>query len=90
MQRILAAAGSSAELVRVPDGTALPADLGLTAAFSQPLVISSAKARHELGYRDTDADEAVTRSVAWHLEHPPDSGSADFTLDDLALAAISG
>jgi nucleoside-diphosphate-sugar epimerase len=89
MQRILAAAGSSAELVRVPDGTALPADLGLTATFSQPLVISSVKARHELGYQDTDADEAVTRSVTWHLEHPPDRGSADFSLDDLALAAIS-
>jgi hypothetical protein len=68
----------------------LPADLGLTATFSQPLVFSSAKARHQLGYQDTDPDEAVSRSLAWHLENPPDSGSADFTLDDRALAAISG
>jgi nucleoside-diphosphate-sugar epimerase len=90
MQRILTAAGSSAELVRVPDGTVLPSDLGLTAAFSQPLVISSTKARHELGYQDTDRDEAVRQSVHWHVAHPPEESAADFGADDRALLAIKG
>jgi len=87
MQRILTAASSSAALVRVPDGAPLPEDLGFTAACSQALVISSAKARRELGYRDTDADEAVSRSVMWHLQHPPEDVRGDFTEDDHALAA---
>lgn len=87
MRRILTAAGSPAELVRVPDGTPLPPDLGLTKAFSQALVVSSVKARQELGYRDTDADEAVSRSVMWHLEHPPEDVPDDFARDDQALAA---
>jgi nucleoside-diphosphate-sugar epimerase len=87
MYRILAAADSAAELVRVPDGTALPSDLGLTGAFSQPLIISSAKARQELGYQDTDPDAAVSRSVRWHLAHPPEDASRDFSADDRALAA---
>jgi nucleoside-diphosphate-sugar epimerase len=87
MRRILGAAGSDAEVVRVPDGTALPEDLQITAATSQPLVISSARARRDLGYRDTDPDEAVARSVEWHLAHPPESPDDDFTGDDAALAA---
>jgi nucleoside-diphosphate-sugar epimerase len=90
MQRILKAADSAADLVRVPDGTVLPADLGLTVAFSQPLVISSVKARDELGYKDTDPDEAVGRSVQWHLDHPPKDASGDFSADDLALETASG
>ena len=27
---------------------------------------------------DVDADDAVVRSVPWHLAHPPASGSIDF------------
>ena len=87
MRRILTAASSTAELVRVPDGTPLPDDLGLTKASSQALVISSAKARQELGYRNSDADEAVSRSVMWHLQHPPEDARGDFSQDDQALAA---
>jgi nucleoside-diphosphate-sugar epimerase len=86
MRRILAAAGSAAGLVRVPDGTALPDDLALTGAISQPLVVSSQKARDELGWRDTDPDEAVARSVRWHLDHPPQHPDEDFGPDDRALA----
>jgi nucleoside-diphosphate-sugar epimerase len=89
VRRILAAAGSDIEVVRVPDNTTLPEDLEITAAVSQPLVISSAKARRELAYRDTDADEAIDRSVRWHLAHPPADASEDFSADDLALAAAS-
>lgn len=89
MRRILRAANSAADLIRVPDGTALPGDLGLTVAFSQPMVVSSAKARDELAYQDTDADEAVVRSVTWHLAHPPTGGANDFSMDDVALAEAS-
>ncbi len=86
IQRILAAAGSDAELVRVPDETALAGNLGLTKAFSQALVFSSTRARQELGYLDTDPDEAVRRSVHWHLANPPKDTQDDFVRDDQALA----
>lgn len=86
IQRILGATGSNAELVRVPDETALAEELGLTKAFSQPVVFSSSRARQDLGYRDTDPNEAVARSVHWHLEHPPAETQADFARDDQALA----
>ena len=54
-----------------------------------PMVVSSAKARDELAYQDTDADEAVVRSVTWHLAHPPTGGANDFSMDDVALAEAS-
>jgi nucleoside-diphosphate-sugar epimerase len=86
MRRILRAAGSDAEVVRVPETTPLPEDLEITSAVSQPLVMSSARARRDLGYRDTDPDEAVAASVRWHLAHPPEHPDEDFTGDDEALA----
>jgi hypothetical protein len=39
-----------------------------------------------LGWRPCDPREATRRSVAWHLEHPPDAADEDFTADDAALA----
>jgi nucleoside-diphosphate-sugar epimerase len=87
-QMILDAAGSKAELVRVPDDK-LPEDLGLTGAVPQHLLVDSAKARRALGWNDTDAAEALRVSVAWHLAHPPES-SDDFSADDEALAAAAG
>ena len=89
MRRILSAAGSRAEPVRAPDGTPLPDDLRITEAVSQPLLISSAKARRDLGYVDTDPDVAIARSVRWHLEQPPHRDINDFSEDDRALAAAT-
>ncbi len=83
---ILAAAGSDAELVRVPDA-ALPADLFLAGAFPQHLLVDSRRARDLLGFRETDPAEALRESVRWHLAHPPADAGADFTADDQALAA---
>lgn len=83
--RILAAAGSRAALVPVPDD-ALPADLLLTAAFPQHVLADSAAVREALGWTDTDPDEALAASVAWHLEHPPADRGADWADDDAALA----
>lgn len=85
-QMILDAAGSGAELVRVPDDK-LPEDLGLTAAIPQDLLVDSSKARQVLGWEDRDHSEALRLSVAWHLENPPIETSEDFITDDEALAA---
>ena len=88
VQEILDAAGSDAELVRVPhDG--LPDDLGLTGAIAQHLLASSEKARRVLGYTDTPREEAMKATVSWHLEHPPPprpDGDPGFEADDAALA----
>lgn len=84
-ERILASAGSSAELVTVPDRM-LPADLRLTTARAQHLLVDATLARDLLGWRDTDPEPALAASVAWHLAHPPQDESGDFTADDAALA----
>ena len=83
---ILAASGREAELVRVPDDR-LPADLELTAPMSQHLLVVPAKAERLLGWVHTDPASCMADSVAWHLEHPPEDDSDDFTADDEALAA---
>lgn len=84
-RQILAAAGSDAELVRVPDDR-LPEDLRITAAVRQHMLVDSARARQALGWRDTDPQEALEQSVAWHLAHPGDE-PFDAAADDAALAA---
>ncbi|MEX2394852.1 MAG: NAD-dependent epimerase/dehydratase family protein, partial [Actinomycetota bacterium] len=86
-QMILDAAGSSAELVRVPDDK-LPADLAGTGGSQQHLLVSSAKAHATLGFSDTDPREALKLSVGWHLANPPHTEEPpDFAKDDEALAA---
>ena len=85
-ERILAAAGARTELVPVPDER-LPADLALTAGGIQHLLLDSAKARAVLGYETTDPDEALRRSVAWHMANPPDEPHDDWAEDDRALPA---
>jgi nucleoside-diphosphate-sugar epimerase len=87
-QMILDAADSEAELVRVPDDK-LPADLGITGAVPQHLLVDSSKARRALGWSDTDAGEALRASVTWHLANPPAESSDDFASDDEALAAAA-
>lgn len=83
--KILVAAGSDAELVQVPD-SAVPADLDLTRAPRQHLLVDSTKARRLLNWTDTDPDDALRRSVRWHLDHPPPAGTDEFMADDRALA----
>ncbi len=84
-QQILDAAGSTAELVRVPDDV-LPDDLKLTGAVSQHLLVDSARARALLGWSASDVRGAVHRSVTWHIENPPVNPSFDVEQDDRALA----
>ena len=85
-RHVLDAAGSDAELVRVPD-VLLPDDLETLGFAAQHLLVSSAKARDLLGWEDTDPHETLARSVRWHLAHPPEAAATDFSDDDRALAA---
>ena len=85
-RHVLAAAGAQAELVRVPD-VLLPDDLEEFGTVAQHLLVDSSKARDLLGWTETDPHEALARSVAWHLAHPPEDASEDFGADDRALAA---
>jgi nucleoside-diphosphate-sugar epimerase len=85
-RHVLEAAGSRAELVRVPD-VLLPDDLELLGTVSQHLLVDSSKARDLLGWTETDPHEALERSVAWHLANPPEDAGAGFEADDRALAA---
>lgn len=87
VEKILAAAGHDAELVRVPEER-LPADLGFTAEFQQPLLVDPSKAERELGWVHAPWRESVAKSVQWHLANPPDQ-RRDFEADDAALAAAS-
>ena len=83
---ILEAAGSEAELVRVPDEK-LPADLEETGTLPQHIATSSQKARRLLGWSTSDPWESLRSTVHWHLNHPPADASEDFTADDRALEA---
>lgn len=88
LEQILAAAGADAELVRVPDEV-LPADMTLTAAPAQHLLISSRRAEQLLGWAPDDPARRVTESVRWHLEHPPSEPTwtdANTNADEHALA----
>jgi len=83
-EQILRAAGHQAELVRVPDAV-LPQDLAITGSIPQPMLADPSKAHRLLGWEHGPVEDAVERSVRWHLQHPPD-GSGDFADDDRALA----
>ena len=85
-RQILLAAGSDAELVRIPDD-ALPPDMELTAEAAQHMLVSSDRARHLLGWSDSDPLECLRRSVSWHLDHRPAPGTDDLEADDRALEA---
>ena len=84
---ILEAAGSDAELVRVPDD-ALPEDLKPTGTLLQHIAATAGRARAELGWKTSDPSASLRTTVRWHLEHPPAASDEDFTADDQALASV--
>lgn len=86
LRQVLDAAGSDAELVRVPDD-ALPPDLRITRAFAQPVLASNARAKALLGWEDSDPAAGLRATVAWHLAHPPGGDDPGFAADDRALDA---
>ena len=81
---ILEAAGSNAELVRVPEDQ-LPEDLKLTGAMPQHILSSALKARSLLGWTATDPQANLRATVTWHLANPPSEPDIDFSADDRAL-----
>jgi nucleoside-diphosphate-sugar epimerase len=83
---ILAAAGSSASLVTVPEDL-VPPDLEDTRSIAQHFLVDSRKAATALGWRPSDPAETIPASVRWHLENPPPEADEDFSADDRALAA---
>ncbi len=86
--QILEAADADAELVRVPD-TALPADLALSAAPAQHLLVSVARAQALFNWAPGTPAERVAESVRWHLTQPPTEltwTDADTAADEAALA----
>jgi nucleoside-diphosphate-sugar epimerase len=82
---ILAAAGSSASLVSVPEDL-VPPDLEDTRSIAQHFLVDSRKAATVLGWRPSDPAETIPASVRWHLENPPSEVNEDFSADDRALA----
>jgi nucleoside-diphosphate-sugar epimerase len=85
---ILAAAGSEASLVTVPEDL-VPPDLEGTRSIAQHFLVDSRKAATLLGRRPSDPAETIPLSVRWHLENPPPEVDADFSADDRALAAAT-
>jgi len=85
---ILAAAGSEASLVTVPEDL-VPPDLEGTRSIAQHFLVDSRKAATLLGWRPSDPAETIGVSVRWHLENPPAAADEDFSADDRALAAAA-
>ena len=85
---ILAAAGSEASLVTVPEDL-VPPDLEGTRSIAQHFLVDSRKAATILGWRPSDPAETIGVSVRWHLENPPAEVDEDFSPDDRALAAAT-
>lgn len=85
---ILAAAGSEASLVTVPEDL-VPPDLEGTRSIAQHFLVDSRKAATLLGWRPSDPAETIPLSVRWHLENPPPEADDDFSADDRALAAAT-
>lgn len=86
---IVAAAGSEAALVTVPEDL-VPSDLEDTRSIAQHFLVDSRKAAAMLGWQPSDPAETIPVSVRWHLAHPPAEADNDFAADDRALAAAEG
>ncbi|PSK89386.1 hypothetical protein CLV63_12622 [Murinocardiopsis flavida] len=87
-RQILDAAGSAAELVRVPEH-ALPADLAISGSHPQHLHVSVALAERLIGWAPGDPAARVAESVRWHLANPSPNAwtPEESAADDAALAA---
>jgi nucleoside-diphosphate-sugar epimerase len=86
-QQILDAAAADAELVHVVDSS-VPADLSLSKAHTQHLLVSVQLARELLDWHSSDPIVRVTESVRWHLANSqfPALSDNEQQRDDEALA----
>ena len=58
----------------------------MTRSAAQHFLCDSGKLARMLSWQPAGTELSVSRSVRWHLAHPPESADADFTPDDRALA----
>lgn len=86
LEQIIEAAGSTLEPVQVP-ASMLPADLAVTGAPAQHILVSVNRAEQLLGWAPENAQRRVTESVRWHLGNAPvqDWTHEDAHADDVAL-----
>jgi nucleoside-diphosphate-sugar epimerase len=74
--------------VRVLPTDRTPAHLRLPVDSRQDWLVSSARIREELGYRETlSREEALRRTIAWERANPPSISLAvfDYAAEDVAL-----
>jgi nucleoside-diphosphate-sugar epimerase len=68
-----------------------PRHLLVPASLMQQVVVSSARIRKELGYKEiVERGEAIRRTVAWELQNPPETIDAkqfDYQAEDAAMEA---
>jgi nucleoside-diphosphate-sugar epimerase len=90
VRRVGRAAGWDGNVVVLPDDRT-PAHLRMPLDLAQDLAVDATRIREELGYAEqTDADEALRRTVAWERENPPervDPAAFDYAAEDAALSA---
>lgn len=81
------AMGRPLRIAQVPDAL-LPPHLQLFAGRPQHMLAGSARIRQELRYAEQwDPDQALSRTVDWHIQHPPGGWPPpDFAAEDAALA----
>jgi nucleoside-diphosphate-sugar epimerase len=75
------------DVLIVPDRTA-PPHLVQRANFRQHWVADSSRIRVELGYREpVSRDDAIDRTIAWQLAHPPEQSLSlfDYDAEDAAI-----
>jgi nucleoside-diphosphate-sugar epimerase len=89
-QKIAAAVGWKGEFVVLPPDQT-PAHLRWPYNTAQQMVVSSARIRSELGYREiVPQDEAFARTIAWERANPPQQPMIPFDYDaeDAAVRAL--
>jgi nucleoside-diphosphate-sugar epimerase len=81
-------AGWQGRIVKVPQGR-LPEALKWNVNTEQEMVVDSSRIRKELGFKESlSLEEAMRRTVAWELAHPPikiDPKDFDYTAEDAIL-----
>lgn len=91
VQKIGEATGWQGRIVQTPAGT-LPEPLRWGINAAQDIVVDSSRIRRELGYAErVPADIAMSRTVEWEREHPPqkiDPKDYDYAVEDNLLVTL--
>jgi len=96
-EKVIESTDYEAQLVTVEDSD-LPRDLRITSFVGQQMLMNSQRIRSDLGWSETDRDEALRVAVRWEDSDPPDEeylegleerigcSYRDFSADDIALS----